>query len=208
MKVSVYIGISLDGYIARPDGDIEWLMAADTSNGAEDLGYEAFSASVDCIIMGRNSFEKVLTFPEWPYAGKRIIVLSRTLKAVPAELEEHVTLYAGPIKELVEQLENDGCQRLYIDGGTTIQSFLNEGLITDLCITRVPVLLGEGGQVALNRHFLTDCGFVLRKGVGGLRAQDGRAGQRGADAGQGGAAGDAEFGHFSSAKLLENSAER
>lgn len=148
MKVSVYIGISLDGYIARADGDIDWLMAADTSDTSgdskDDFGYKEFSDSVDCMIMGRNTFEKVLNFPEWPYAGKRLIVLSRTLKAVPARLEENVTLYAGPINELVKQLENEDCQRLYIDGGTTIQSFLNEGLITDLCITRVPVLLGEG----------------------------------------------------------------
>jgi len=144
VKISVYIGISLDGFIAREDGDIDWLMAADTSSGAEDLGYEAFSDSVDCMIMGRNSFEKVRSFPEWPYEGKRLIVLSRTLKAVPAELDDNVALYAGPISELVKQLEKEGCQRLYIDGGKTIQSFLNEGLITDLNITRVPVLLGEG----------------------------------------------------------------
>ncbi|MEH6358070.1 MAG: dihydrofolate reductase family protein [Pseudomonadales bacterium] len=144
MRVSVYIGISLDGYIARADGDIDWLMAADTSDGSDDYGYKAFSDSVDCMIMGRNTFEKVLSFPEWPYVGKRLIVLSRTLKALPVELEECVVLYSGSIIELVKQLENEGCQRLYIDGGETIQSFLNEGLITDLSITRVPVLLGEG----------------------------------------------------------------
>jgi len=144
VKISVYIGTSLDGFIARPDGDIDWLMAADTSGGSDDYGYKEFSDSVDCMIMGRNTFEKVLNFPEWPYEGKRLVVLSRTLKTIPAELEDNVALYSGPITELVKQLENEGCQRLYIDGGKTIQSFLNEGLITDLNITRVPVVLGEG----------------------------------------------------------------
>jgi len=144
MKISVYIGISLDGYIAREDGDVDWLMAADTSDGSDDYGYKAFSDSVDCMIMGRKTFEKVLSFPEWPYAGKRLIVLSHTLKAIPTELENDVALHSGPIMELVKQLEEEGCQRLYIDGGKTIQSFLNEGLITDLNITRVPLLLGEG----------------------------------------------------------------
>ena len=144
MKISVFIATSLDGFIARKDGDINWLMDAGNTNSEEDYGYTIFSDSVDCIIMGRNSLEKVLTFPEWPYKNKRVIVLSNTLKKAPLSVTEKIELYSGSLQELIVKLEKEGCNRLYIDGGKTIQSFLSEGLITDLTITKIPILLGEG----------------------------------------------------------------
>ena len=144
MKVSAYIATSLDGYIARPNGDINWLMEADDSGGKEDYGYKEFSDTVDCMVMGRNSMEMVMGFPEWPYEGKRVVVMSNTLKEVASQLQNKVELYSGSLTELVTRLKNDGCKRLYIDGGKTIQSFINEELITDVTITKIPILLGEG----------------------------------------------------------------
>ena len=144
MKISVYIATSLDGFIARKDGDIDWLMSADDSEGQEDYGYKEFSDSVDCMVMGRNTLEKVMSFPEWPYEGQRVIILSNALKEVPSSLTGKIELCSGAVVELVERLEHEGCRRLYVDGGKTIQSFLNEGLITDITITTIPVLLGEG----------------------------------------------------------------
>ena len=144
MKVSVYIATSLDGYIARPNGDIDWLMEADNSDGKEDYGYKEFLDSVDCMVMGRNSMEMVMSFPEWPYEGKRVIVLSNTLKEMPSQLKGKIELYSGSLIKLVAELKNDGCKRIYIDGGKTIQSFINDELITDITITKIPILLGEG----------------------------------------------------------------
>ena len=144
MKVSAYIATSLDGYIARPNGDINWLMEADNSEEKEDYGYKEFSDSVDCIVMGRNSMEMVMSFPEWPYEGKRVVVLSNALKETPTQLKDKVDLYSGSLVKLVTELENDRCKRIYIDGGKTIQSFINEELLTDITITKIPILLGEG----------------------------------------------------------------
>ena len=144
MRVSVYIATSLDGFIARKNGDIDWLMAADNSDGAEDYGYKEFSGSVDCLVMGRKSLEKVMTFPDWPYEGKRVVVLSNTMKEVPPKVAGKVELYSGSLQALVDKLESEGCNRLYVDGGKTIQSFLHDRLITDLTITKIPILLGEG----------------------------------------------------------------
>lgn len=144
MKVSVFIATSLDGYIARPNGDIDWLVDADNSGGKEDYGYKKFLDSVDCMVMGRNSMEMVMSFPEWPYNSKPVVVLSNTLKEIPSQLQNKVDLYSGSLIKLVTELKNNGCKRIYIDGGKTIQSFINEDLITDITITKIPILLGEG----------------------------------------------------------------
>ena len=144
MQVSVYIATSLDGFIARPNGDINWLMEADDSGGKEDYGYKEFSETIDCMVMGRNSMEVVMGFPEWPYEGKRVVVLSNTLKEAPSQLRDKVEMYSGSLTKLVTKLSNDGCKRLYIDGGKVIQSFINAGHLTDITITKIPILLGEG----------------------------------------------------------------
>jgi dihydrofolate reductase len=144
MKLSVFIATSLDGFIARKDGAIDWLTEADTPDENEDFGYARFIATVDCMIMGRSTLEKVITFPEWSYEGMRVVVLSNTLTEVPEQLKGKIELYAGPLTELVEKLSADGVQRAYVDGGKTIQNFLSESLITDITINTIPVLLGEG----------------------------------------------------------------
>ncbi|MBU2713555.1 dihydrofolate reductase family protein [Zooshikella harenae] len=144
MQISVFIATSLDGFIARKNGDIGWLEKAGDGDNTTDFGYEDFMSSVTCLVMGRKTFEKVLSFPEWPYEKKRVILLSHTLLSVPSELEGKVELYSGEISALVDRLKDEREQRVYIDGGVTIQAFLQAGLVDDITITRIPVIIGEG----------------------------------------------------------------
>ena len=144
MKVSAFIATSLDGFIARKNGDIDWLNEFNKPDESEDYGYHAFVDTVDCMVMGRITLDKVIEFKEWPYEDMRVIVLSNTLQEVPIHLMDKIELYSGSLPKLLLMLENEGCKRLYIDGGKTIQSFLIQNLITDITITKIPVLLGEG----------------------------------------------------------------
>jgi len=141
-KVSVYIATSLDGFIARENGDIEWLHEGPHLEG-EDFGYAAFMGSVDVLVMGRRSFEKVLTFGEWPYT-KRVVVLSSGEVAIPERLSGKVEGTSLPPAALLDRLSKEGATHVYLDGGVTIQRFLAEGLVDELTITRIPVLLGQG----------------------------------------------------------------
>lgn len=139
----VFIAISLDGFIARHDGDISWLLQRDDST--EDHGYTDFIADKDVIIMGRGSYEKVVTFDKWPY-DRPVIVLSKKLAGtrVPENLKDKLRFSSlGPIKVL-EELAGQNIRRVYVDGGQLIQSFLRDGLINDMVITTVPVLIGGG----------------------------------------------------------------
>ena len=139
----VYIALSLDGFIARPDGGLDWLMKQPTDG--EDYGYEAFMASVDGLVMGSGSFETVLTFPEWPYA-KPVVVLSRTLGSadIPDHLVGRVRVSDASPPQIMRRLASEGWRRAYVDGGRIVQSFLRNGLICDLTLTRIPILLGHG----------------------------------------------------------------
>ena len=139
MKASVFIATSLDGFIARLDGTLDWLPV----NGGEPHGYDEFMATVDAIVLGRKTFETVLTFDTWPYGEKPVVVLStRTLAPAPAGAV--VERMSGPPAEIVSQLAARGIRHVYVDGGITIQRFLQASLIQRLIITRVPVLLGAG----------------------------------------------------------------
>ncbi|UVM55188.1 dihydrofolate reductase family protein [Pseudomonas sp. B21-012] len=140
LKISVYIATSLDGFIARESGELDWLMVATSSS--DDHGYAAYMATIDTLVMGRNTFEKVLTFGEWPYPHKRVVVLSSTLQQ--ADMQHGVEVHPGPVADLVEHLNETGAKGLYLDGGQVIQSFLREGRLDELTITRIPVLLGSG----------------------------------------------------------------
>jgi dihydrofolate reductase len=139
----VFIATSLDGYISRLDGDTSWLSGASTDG--EDHGYERFIASVDAIVMGSGTFEKVLTFDEWPYR-KHVIVMSQSLRSdtIPAALSRKVHITSDAPKATLEKMSKQGWRRAYIDGGQVIQSFLRAGLIDDIIVTRVPLLLGNG----------------------------------------------------------------
>jgi len=140
----VFIAASLDGFIARLNGDIDWLINAGDTNDPEDYGYGKFIATVDCIVLGRRSFEKVLSFPQWPYAGIRVVVISSTLNTIPEQAAGKAELSAGPVEALAAKLRAEGHDRIYIDGGKTVQSFLGAGLVTDMTITRIPILIGSG----------------------------------------------------------------
>ena len=140
MNASVFIATSLDGFIARANGDLDWLP----SGGGEPHGYDEFMATVDALVIGRKTFETVLAFPAWPYGDKRVVVLSSRPLDLSAVRGDVVEQMAGPPSEIVSQLAARGIHHLYIDGGITIQRFLRAGLIERLIITRVPVLIGEG----------------------------------------------------------------
>lgn len=139
MKASVFVGTSLDGFIARSNGAFDFLPAG----GGEPHGYDEFMESVDALVIGRNTYETVLAMDGWPYGDKLVIVLStRTLAPAPSGARvEHMS---GPPAQILAQLTARGIQHAYIDGGITIQEFLRAGLIQRLIVTRVPVLIGSG----------------------------------------------------------------
>lgn len=144
MKFSVFIAASFDGYIARKDGSLDWLPGSDGEPQAEDTGYQAFYASVDTLVMGRHTYETVLTFGEWPYPDKRVVVLSSRYAHAMQPITEGVWGSSAPPTDLSTQLESVGAQLAYVDGGKTIQAFLRAGLIGEMTLTRIPVLLGDG----------------------------------------------------------------
>jgi len=139
----VFIAISLDGFIARQDGDINWLLERD--DPTEDHGYTDFIADKDMIVMGRGSYEKVLTLGAWPY-DKPVLVLSEQLAntPVPDMLKGKVRFSSSYPKLTMAELAKENVRRVYVDGGRLVQSFLRDGLIDDMVITSVPVLIGSG----------------------------------------------------------------
>lgn len=144
-RVSVFIATSLDGYISRPDGSIDWLDRANaTMSPGEDCGFKAFFASVDVLVLGRNTYEQMLTFPEWFYGDKPVIVLTSRPLEVPARLAGLVEVSGESPAALVDRLGAAGVRHLYVDGGVTIQRFLQAGLVDHLTVTLIPVLLGAG----------------------------------------------------------------
>jgi dihydrofolate reductase len=140
MTASVFVGASVDGFIARRNGDLDWLPAG----GGEPHGYEEFMASVDALVIGRNTFEKVLTLGPWSYGKKRVVVLSNRTLDLSAAVGGVVEQMRGSPAEIVARLAARGIHNLYVDGGITVQEFLRAGLIQRLIITRVPVLIGDG----------------------------------------------------------------
>ena len=139
MKASVFIGTSVDGFIARVNGDLDFLPPG----GGEPHGYDEFMATVDALVIGRKTYETVLSFYAWPYGEKPVFVLSSRALA-PAPPEAMVERMSGDPSQIVSQLEARGIRHIYVDGGITIQRFLQAGLIQRLIITRVPVLIGSG----------------------------------------------------------------
>jgi dihydrofolate reductase len=139
MKASAFIGTSLDGFIARTNGGLDFLPPG----GGEPHGYDEFMATVDALVIGRKTFETVLTFDGWPYGEKPVVVLSGRPLA-PAPPGAAVERMSGAPAEIVSQLAARGIRHVYVDGGITIQRFLQDGLIQRVIITRVPVLIGTG----------------------------------------------------------------
>jgi dihydrofolate reductase len=138
MKASVFIGMSVDGFIARANGDLDFLPPG----GGEPHGYDEFIATIDALVIGRKTFETVLTFDKWPYAKPAFVLSTRSLATPPAGAV--VERMSGSPADIVSHLADRGIRHIYVDGGITIQRFLQAGLIQRLVVTRVPVLIGSG----------------------------------------------------------------
>ena len=161
---SVYLGVSLDGFIADRDGGLEWLDQIPNPN-KDDMGYPAFMNRIDALVMGKNTFETVLGFDvDWPYQ-KKVFVLSNTRKDIPENLSDKVEILKGDLKNVLAIIHQQGYERLYIDGGKLIQSFLEEDLIDEMILTTIPVLLGGGvplfGDLNDHRWFKCESSRVL-----------------------------------------------
>jgi len=139
MNASVFVGTSVDGFIARANGDFDFLPAG----GGEPHGYAEFMETVDALIIGRKTYETVLAFETWPYGEKPVFVLS-SQPIAPAPVGAVVEHLSGEPTKIVSELDARGIKHVYVDGGITIQRFLRAGLIQRLIITRVPVLIGDG----------------------------------------------------------------
>jgi dihydrofolate reductase len=142
MKTSVFVGVSVDGFIARANDGLDFLDAG----GTEPHGYDEFIATVDTIVMGRKTFEIVLGFDAWPYGARRVVVLSSKPLDLSAASERggRVEQMSGSPADIALRLSAEGVQHVYVDGGVTIQGFLRAGLIQRLVVTRVPILIGSG----------------------------------------------------------------
>jgi dihydrofolate reductase len=143
MKVSVFIATSLDGFIARNDGGLDWLDEANAIvPDGEDCGFQVFMDSVDTLIMGRKTYEKILSFGEWPYGETPVVVLSRNPISFPPNVPDSVTHSSERLRDLLKRLSDEEVEHVYVDGGITIQRFLAEALIDEITVTVIPVILG------------------------------------------------------------------
>jgi dihydrofolate reductase len=145
IKSLAFVATSLDGFIAKEDDSLDWLNEANkrVSKG-EDCGFNKFIESIDCLVMGRVSFEKVLTFSQWPYSEMKVIVLSSKKIEIPVKLQKTVSCSALSPPDLIKKLTIDRAKKIYVDGGVTIQKFLLHNLLDEITITIIPVLLGRG----------------------------------------------------------------
>ena len=158
---SVFMAISQDGFIAGPDGELDWLDQANRRvPPGEDCGFGDFIARVDALVMGRKTFETVRALGTWPYGDKPVVVLSRSLKHLPRETPFTVQLSFGQPREVVDKLCKLGMYRLYIDGGNTVQTFMQAGLIRESVLTEVPCTLERG--IALWSGCSLPAGFALQ----------------------------------------------
>ena len=137
-RCSVFLAVSVDGYIAREDGSLDWLSVVQKEG--EDYGYKAFSDLVDVLVIGRNTYDTVLDFEQWPYPNKRCVVMTHR----PTEALHGEEFFSGAPAALLEKLGQEGVQRLYVDGGSVIQQFLSAQLIDDLTLSVIPLVLGAG----------------------------------------------------------------
>ncbi|SMB97115.1 dihydrofolate reductase family protein [Deinococcus hopiensis] len=138
-RVTVFLGLSLDGYLAREDHTLDWLSLVQT-DPPEDTGYTTLMSSIDVLVMGRQTYDVALTFPSWPFVGKRVVVLTHR-RLEPEHGEE---AFEGPLEYLIERLGREGHQHVYLDGGNVVRQGLQRGLVSDLTLSWVPVILGSG----------------------------------------------------------------
>lgn len=139
--VSVFLGVSLDGFIAREDGTLDWLERF--QDPSEDFGYAAFMSEVDTLVMGRNTHDTVLGFGPWPFEGKRVVVLTNR----PLEANNGEETHAGPLTPLMERFDAEGVKHVYLDGGVAVRHGLAEGLVDRLTLSWIPVQIGQGRRL-------------------------------------------------------------
>jgi dihydrofolate reductase len=175
VKVSIFIGTSLDGFIARENGDIDWLNNINKiATPGEDFGFNSFLESVDIIVMGRKTFEQVITFNDWLYKDIKVIVLTSKDIEIPEKLNKTVTTSNTlSSAQLIKELSNQSINHIYVDGGTVMRDFLSEGLVDEITVTIVPILIGKGKSFSgllpkdlYLKHLKTtvyDFGFVQNK---------------------------------------------
>lgn len=143
---AVFLGMSVDGFIARLDGDLSWLTGDAEVGGAPDdgeggdFGFSDFVRGIDALVMGRATYDVIAPLDEWPYQGKPVHVLSTTLDV---GADPRITVHRS-FEEAVAALEAAGCRRVYVDGGRTVHEFLAAGLVSEITLSRVPVLIGTG----------------------------------------------------------------
>jgi dihydrofolate reductase len=137
-RLSVFVATSLDGFLARADGSLDWLDVV--ARPGEDYGYAAFFESIDAVVVGRRTYETALGFASWPYAGKRCFVVTRR----PIDARHGEQAIAGSADAIVATLDREGVRRAYVDGGEVIRAMLGAGLVDDLTVSTVPILLGDG----------------------------------------------------------------
>ena len=156
-RISVFMAMSLDGFIADSNGGVEWLNAlTDPQNlNPEDYGYGALMGSIDVLVMGRSTLEQVLTFDGWPYSDRPVIVLSHRPAPEGLPPEARITIAAGSPAELVRSWTDQGFKHIYLDGGQVVQDFLAADLIDDMTLTQVPAMLGLGIPL-FREHFHHD----------------------------------------------------
>lgn len=155
IKVSVFLGISLDGYIAGSDNDLSWLSVVET-DPPEDTGYNALMADVDVLVMGRNTYDTVLTFGFWPYEGKQVVVLT----SCPLTPLYGETSFNGTLSDLLPELFARDLQHIYLDGGNVVRQGLQQQLVDELTLSWVPATIGKGvrlfeGDMSMNQWKLT-----------------------------------------------------
>jgi dihydrofolate reductase len=139
----VFVGMSLDGFIARPDGGIDWLV--DTPAAKEDYGYDRFIATIDGMVMGRMTYESVIGLGDWSYPVPVLVASHSMANAdLRADLKGRVEVTTLAPLEILAEAERRGWKRIYVDGGSLIQSFMREGLITDMTLSTLPILIGSG----------------------------------------------------------------
>lgn len=143
MKTFAYIAQSIDGFIAKPDGNLDWL---DHNSYGEDYGFREFLRNIDVILMGANTFSVIMNFDEWVYTNKKVFIMSNKIKTedIPERLRDKVEISNLSPRKIITVLREKGCQEIYVDGGKVIQSFLKEDLVDELIITQIPILLGDG----------------------------------------------------------------
>lgn len=138
-QVSVFLALSLDGFIAGEGGDLSWLEAF-SSDSPDETGYTSLMNDIDVIVMGRNTYDTVIAFDPWPYAGKRMVVMTRR-KLASRHGEEP---FDGALTTLLGRLAEDGHRHVYLDGGMTAREGIAAGVVDSITLSWVPIVLGKG----------------------------------------------------------------